>query len=420
MNERTSDVIVWRGFPHPDPVMRHAPVCVQLAPPLWRRVLHHLSAQNAAWGDWLGELAVQTLRKALQRELAHDAPSGDGRIAIPAAVLEAMHATLRVSFWQPLAIWFGTSGSKSDGYYRLILTNGAIAVLRPSPADPSRLNLEDLFFTRSQEAGFPCKERRGHMIWKTVQRYATLDPTREEFNFHGTRRLSHSHPIRFVEPRIWDDLPACDCPASCPTPGQLAEEIGFDRLFDHKTRTSFGRASLLPSRSPLEDRGSAGASLSRLVSCDALPVLPCHTAVSAAQELEEQLCCWTQAAIRLHALLEDATDAYREELCLSLLENRMSAWARFLAIDESFAAGMDADGMNPDLASGIDAVMAAMECFDEALQAAEVFWSPIAERCELLENCQARLAGPHRLSLPWFMNAAPSGARLRTANYRLG
>lgn len=391
MNERTSDIIVWGGFPHPDPVMRHAPVSVQLPPPLWRRVLHHLSVQDAAWGAWLGDVAVQTLRDALQRDLAHDAPRGDSPLAIPTSVLESIHGTLRASFWQPLAIWFGTGDSKSDGYYRLILTNGAIAVLRPSPADPSRLSLEDLFFTQARMAQEIGDMRRRQVVSRTLERFATFDPTRGEFKRHGTRRTTTAHPVRFVEPRIWNDLPACDPPAEHVTPSELAEKIGFERLFD---------VSAAPSAAPITDESAAHA----------------------ARDLSQQLKKWTEVAADLAGTLDDSSDAYRQELCLSLLENRMSAWARFVAIDETFAAQVDtAADMNPDLAGGIDAVMAAMESFDEALQAAELFWAPIAGRSELLKNCQARLAGPHRLSLPWFLTpAAPTGARVRTAYYRLG
>lgn len=405
MSERTNDAAAphlgaaalgaWEGFPHPDPAMRHSPVSVQLLPPLWRRVLHHLSVQHAAWGAWLGEAAVATLRDALEAGLAHDAPRGDSPLAIPATVLEAIRATVRASFWQPLAIWFGKGDSKSDGYYRLILTNGAIAVLRPSPADPARLILEDLFFTQStfsaqgQKTETAGESRRTQAVSQTMDRYATFDPTRGQLKTHATRRLPHLRSIRFVEPRIWTDLPASTSPAACPTPSESAEIIGFDRLFDSGS-------------------GSAHRPLSSSV------------AVLAAQELHHQLERWTQVAANLAVSLDEATDAYRDELCLSLLENRMSAWARFLAIDQAFAAEMDSGDVNPNLASEIDAVMAAMESFDEALQAAEVFWSPVAAQCELLKNCQARLAGPHRLALPWWMHSAPSGARLRTAHYRLG
>jgi hypothetical protein len=404
MSERTNDAVApdlgardlrawglgaWDGFPHPDPVMRHVPVSVQLPPPLWRRVLHHLSVQDAAWGAWLGECTVATLRDALERGLAHDAPRGDSPLSIPATVLEAIRATVRASFWQPLAIWFGKGDSKSDGYYRLILTNGAIAVLRPAPADPTRLVLEDLFFTQKQTTETAVESRRRQAVSQTMDRYATFDPTRGEFKPHTTRRSPHLRSIRFVEPRIWTDLPASASPAPCPTPSELAEQVGFDRLFDSGSES-------------------------------ARPPLSSNVATLAAQELQNQLKRWTRVTTNLSVSLDDATDAYRDELCLSLLENRMSAWARFLAIDEAFATELDSDDMNPNLASEIDAVMAAMESFDEALQAAEVFWSPVASRTELLKNCEAKLAGPHRLSLPWWMHSTPSGARLRTAHYRLG
>jgi hypothetical protein len=399
MSERTNDAAapnlgasalgVWEGFPHPDPAMRHSPVSVQLLPALWRRVLHHLSVQDAAWGAWLGDAAVATLRDALEAGLAHDAPRGDSPLSIPATVLEAIRATVRASFWQPLAIWVGSHNSKSDGYYRLILTNGSIAILRPSPADPTRLNLEDLFFTRSHRTETTGDTRRKLTVGQTMDRYATFDSTRGEFKWQGTRRHTHLRTIRFVEPQIWNDLPATDSPAACPTPSESAETIGFDRLFDS---------------------GSGSA----------LQLLSSEDAAIAARELQNQLISWTEIARHLAGSLENATDAYADEICLSLLESRMSAWARFVAIDETFAAGMDSDQTNPDLATEIDAVMAALESFDEALQAAEVFWSPVAARCELLKNCEARLAGPHRLALPWWMNTTPSGARLRTAHYRLG
>ncbi|HEY2584158.1 MAG TPA: hypothetical protein VGI81_00165 [Tepidisphaeraceae bacterium] len=400
MIERMNDVIVWDGFPHPDPVMRHASVTVQLAPPLWRRVLHHLmvqdAAQRAGWSSWLGEAAVATLRDALERELAHDAPRAEHSVlALPAEAVEAIRATLCASFWQPLAIWFGTGDSKSDGYYRLILTNGAVAVLRPLPADPASLLLEDLFFTQCKTKLEGDGARRLGAVAQATDRYATfLTPHRGDAKHGGTRRMPRPHGIRFVEPRIWNDLPAAPpaAPAPNPTPSESAEIVGLSRLLDSAAAGSNG-----------------------------LPALSNPIATTASRELRNELETWTRSTAELSDQCEHATEAYREELCLELLENRISAWARFVAIDEKYNAAMEAGDVDVEFAGEMDALLAAMESFDESLQTTESTWAPIAARVELLNNWKNRLAAPHRHALPWWMSAArPSGARARASSYLLG
>lgn len=406
MIERMNDVIVWDGFPHPDPVMRHASVTVQLAPPLWRRVLHHLmvpdAAQGAAWSTWLGEAVVAALRDALERELAHDAPRAEhSAMALPADAVEAIRATLCASFWQPLAIWFGTGESKSDGYYRLILTNGAVAVLRPLPADPASLLLEDLFFTQCKTKLEGEGARRLSAVAQATDRYATFLPSHRDAKHRdakhggGTRRMPRPHGVRFVEPRIWNDLPAAPpAAASNPSPSESAEIVGVSRLLD----------------SAAGSNGSNG-----------LSALSCQIATTASRELRNELETWAQSTTELADQCEHATEAYREELCLGLLENRISAWARFVAIDEAYNAAMEAGNVDAEFAGEMDALLAAMESFDEALQAIESTWAPIAARVELLNNWKNRLAAPHRHALPWWMSAAkPSGARARASSYLLG
>jgi hypothetical protein len=403
MIERMNDVIVWDGFPHPDPVMRHASVTVQLAPPLWRRVLHHLTKHNGvqdaaqwrAWSSWLGEAGLVALRDALERELAHDAPRAEhSLLALPGEAVEAIRATVCASFWQPLAVWFGTGESKSDGYYRLILTNGAVAVLRPLPADPSSLLLEDLFFTQCKTKLEGDNARRLSAVAQATDRYATFLPAHRDAKHHGggTRRMPRPHGIRFVEPRIWNDLPAAPPPAaSNPSPSESAEIVGLSRLLDSAARSN------------------------------CLPPLSSEIATTASRELRNELESWTRSTVELPNVLDHSTDAYREELCLGLLENRISAWARFVAIDEAYGAAMEAGEVDAEFAGEMDALLAAIESFDEALQAAESFWAPIAARVELLNNWKNRLAAPRRHALPWWISAAkPSGTRARASSYLLG
>lgn len=405
MIERMNDVIVWDGFPHPDPVIRHASVTVQLAPPLWRRVLHHLTQQNGVqdaaqwtgWAAWLGEAALVALRGALERELAHDAPRGESpAMSLPGEAMEAIRATLRASFWQPLAIWFGSGESKSDGYYRLILTNGAIAILRPLAADPASLLLEDLFFTQCITKLEGDGARRLSAVAQATERYATFLPAhRGDSKHHGTnRRMPRPHGIRFVDPRIWNDLPtAAPLPTdSNPTPSDSAENVGLNRLLD----------------------SAAGS--------NCLPSLSNEIATSASRELRTELENWTRSTAELPHVLDHSTEAYREERCLALLENRISAWARFIAIDEAYGVAMETGEVDADFAAGMDALLAAMESFDEALQSAESIWGPIAARVELLNNWKNRLATPHRRTLPWWLSttAQPSGARARASSYLLG
>ena len=42
MNYRTQDVIVWDGFPHPDPRSRHGEASVRIAPSFWSRLAQHV------------------------------------------------------------------------------------------------------------------------------------------------------------------------------------------------------------------------------------------------------------------------------------------------------------------------------------------------------------------------------------------
>lgn len=389
MNPRTHDFIVWDGFPHPDPVMRHASVSVQIAPPFWRRVLRHLNSQAAAWEAWLTSGGAAALRESLECQTGPANFAGE-RSLWPADVIERLRATFCASFWQPLVIQFGDTIAPPGGYYQLILTSGAIAVLRSHPSDPALLLLEDCFFTAdhpSRETGDDDMFRRS-VVGRMVNRYGVFDEPGDRFLLPGADVEANSGRVRFLWPRLWD-VGRSSWKWTSDT--KRAEAIGLERLF--------GRHPSDPSR----------------------PILSESSAASAARELRMTLHASAHAAAHLPLHFHTASEAYREEVCLSLLESRLSAWAAFVAIDEAYAAALDQGSPSSELSENVDAVLAAIEAFDDVMHSTEPFWSSVAARTELTRNWIRHLTPPHRESPPWWMIAAlrPS-APASASSYCLG
>ena len=167
MNLRTHDPIVWVGFPHPDPNLGRASVRVLIPPAFWRRILHHLHVQDAAWARWLTPQGVVQLRDALEcdqtpssgmavpamRDHSTIAPGIMGETpapqmpvpqmpghpirmnphTLPFRVMNVIQDTLRSSFLNPLVVQIKAAGPSAGGYYLMILTSGATAVFRARP-----------------------------------------------------------------------------------------------------------------------------------------------------------------------------------------------------------------------------------------------------------------------------------------------
>jgi hypothetical protein len=166
MNYRTQDVIVWDGFPHPDPRSRHGEASVRIAPSFWSRLAQHVrdarpcAPARALWENWLTPQGVNALasRTAVDLDDAFTArgprtatTAGVRRDAgdLPPVAVERLRETIASSLEAPLAMCFHTTGATSSSrpaLYCLVLTNGATLTLR---GDLDTLEAEDCFFSRA-------------------------------------------------------------------------------------------------------------------------------------------------------------------------------------------------------------------------------------------------------------------------------
>ncbi|HSU66151.1 MAG TPA: hypothetical protein VLJ39_04750 [Tepidisphaeraceae bacterium] len=379
MNTRTQNVIVWDGFPHPDPVMPNASVCVEIAPPFWRRLSHHLNGvQSAAWDAWLTPGGTAALREALECDVAQvtgAAPRARTN-PWPVDVVERLRATLCASFFQPLAMWVSTPGITGGGYYQMILTSGAIAVFRSRPADPTRLLLEDCFFTSQIDPTGKSGDDmfRRPMVETMVRRYGRFDAAEDRFRLTDTRPIiDGEHRVRFLSPEHWE-IGHSDWAQS--RQSKRAESVGMSRLFANHGGHR-------------DDKH-----------------LTKEAAVIAARELKPELEALARTAARLPLLFHSASEAYREEVCLDLLERRFSAWATYIAIDEAYTTALLSEDVDAGFGNAMDAVLAGLESLDEAMQLAEPYWSSVVAQLPLINNWLNRLAAEYREALPWWMTSA--------------
>ena len=149
MNYRTQDVIVWDGFPHPDPRSRHAEASVRIAPSFWSRLAQHvrdapLRAARALWEDWLTAEGVNALASRTAADIDDAFAARGPRTAatagvrretagdLPPVAVERLRATIASSLEAPLAMCFhtgsfhtGATSSSRPALYCLVLTNGA-------------------------------------------------------------------------------------------------------------------------------------------------------------------------------------------------------------------------------------------------------------------------------------------------------
>jgi len=104
---------------------------------------------------------------------------------------------------------------------------------------------------------------------------------------------------------------------------------------------------------------------------DLQETLPARLAAVACGTVGEQLAVWTDDAVQLTQRWDAARGrSERTRLCVTLLENRMDAWAAFVELDE--AAGDPATGAGPesrDLEPALDDLAQRLAAFDDALSA---------------------------------------------------
>lgn len=146
-------------------------------------------------------------------------------------------------------------------------------------------------------------------------------------------------------------------------------------------------------------------------------LLPANAATAAAAELAVVLERERDDAISFPRRFDDADPFEAEDLCEGVLEQRMSAWAAFVAIEEAYEDAEDsADPNLAALQSAIEDALTSLERFDDLLTQDE-FLSllSVATASRLLDNWRAMLAPPHRDPLPWWLDGTLEEVARRTA-----
>jgi hypothetical protein len=129
-------------------------------------------------------------------------------------------------------------------------------------------------------------------------------------------------------------------------------------------------------------------------------------ALAAADELVEFVDTWTDEAGSLGERFEQSEPIEGEEMCVSLVERRLEAWAAFVAIDEAYAAATDErTEVLPQFSQAVDKLLAALCEFDSVLFGQRELLS-IAAGTNLLENWRRMLAPEFREVGPWLLDGA--------------
>jgi len=146
--------------------------------------------------------------------------------------------------------------------------------------------------------------------------------------------------------------------------------------------------------------------------------LPPRMATAASEELIAQVSHARAVAERLPELWDECGDAMEaEELCLGLVEDRLSFWAATVALEEAFVGALD---NSMAAASGLDRawyqVLVEIERLDAAMQKQRSFLA-VATETNLLDNWRGFLVAPHSDLLPWVLDGAleAAAAELETA-----
>jgi hypothetical protein len=93
-----------------------------------------------------------------------------------------------------------------------------------------------------------------------------------------------------------------------------------------------------------------------------------------------------------------------EDLCVGLLQNRMDAWAGYVAIDEAYLGCLeDRDERTEAFTAAVHDLLDRLSAFDQALQA-EVELLSLATNTTLLDYWRQGLAEEFRDPLPWWLD----------------
>lgn len=135
-----------------------------------------------------------------------------------------------------------------------------------------------------------------------------------------------------------------------------------------------------------------------------VPNLSLAMAITAAEELLGRINQWTDQARNLNRDWWESTDFESEDLCCSLLENRMAALGMFRVLDQADQASHAENGFESNrLHSAIDELMEATEDFDNALLAQAVILSTVT-KLPLFDNWRNELCEELQGDLPWWLD----------------
>ncbi len=128
-------------------------------------------------------------------------------------------------------------------------------------------------------------------------------------------------------------------------------------------------------------------------------------ALAAARAGKATLTGWTGDAASLSRRWADCDNPLEgEELCLGLFENRMDAWACYVAIDEAYLDCLqDRDERASLFSALVNELLEQMNGFDRALQGESELLS-LTAGSGLLDSWRQHLAGEFREPLPWWLD----------------
>lgn len=131
--------------------------------------------------------------------------------------------------------------------------------------------------------------------------------------------------------------------------------------------------------------------------------LPLAVGVAAAQELCDRAAQWTRQADDLYKNWSAQDSFGKHDLCATLLERRMDAWAALVALDETHTLVV---GEEHPCETFLAVWGRALECvdeFDEALQEQVETLSTVLD-LPLVENWRKLLVAPYNAVLPWWLD----------------
>ena len=135
-------------------------------------------------------------------------------------------------------------------------------------------------------------------------------------------------------------------------------------------------------------------------------VLTEPVAEAASRPFCDDLRDWIAQAKQLGEDFDEAASFEDVDLCADTLLCRMTGWAVFTALDESFQEALECtDSLDTRRATWMNEVLELFDELDESLQTSENLHllSTVAS-LPLLDNLRAMLTEPHKEPLPWWLD----------------